>query len=190
MSRFEDPLQTAAVDLPAGWVHDPFSSTLTRLVFTHWGRSLESLSINLYPPHVTAGAGEKAWRDDVASGVPAGTALTRLACPEGQALAADLHGKIHTRVAFIRGARLAVTVEHRGMTDDAKTTALLPRALRTLEVAPNRAGLPAEPLDATAKYQRTAHAELERGDNGAASATLRHAIKIARWPKSRCSLAT
>src|SRR4030095_3298556 len=30
--RFEDPLGTAAIDLPAGWVFDAFESSLTRLV--------------------------------------------------------------------------------------------------------------------------------------------------------------
>lgn len=180
MSRFEDSLLTAAVDLPPGWVHDPFSSSLTRLVFVHWSRPADSLSIALYPPQVPSGAAEQTWRDYVATQVPPGTALARIPCGEGPAVVADLHGKIHTRVAFIRGPRLFAIVEHRTLTDDAETTALLPRALATLEIPPNRVGSPADPLDVAAQCQRTAHGELQSGAATAAFATLHRALNIAR----------
>ncbi len=180
MSRYEDPLATLAFDLPVGWVHDPFSSTLLRLVFVHWARINDSLSIALCPPQIAAGADDEAWRTFVATQVPPGTALTRAPCTEGPALVADLHGKIHTRVAFIRGARLYVIVEHRCLTDDAATTALLPRVLATLEIPPNRVGAPAESRAEAGKWQQNAHAEFQNGATAQALSALRRALSIGR----------
>ena len=118
MSRIEDPLGTAGVDLPPGRVFDPFSSSLTRLAFVHWARPAESVGITLYPPPVSAEASAEAWRSHIACGLPPGTALTRLLCGEGETLAAELHGPRRTRVAFVRGLRSAATVEHRGAPEE------------------------------------------------------------------------
>ncbi|HSW05621.1 CHAT domain-containing protein [Aquabacterium sp.] len=177
MPRFEDPLGTAAMDLPAGWVFDAPASSLTRLVFVHWALAGSSLRLSLVPPRVPAEAPDAVWREELAGGLPTGTALSRLACAEGDALMADLPGPQRLRVAFVRGLRLAATLEHGGVADDAESMALLPRVLATLLLPPNRAATPDQPLSAVQALQNTASAAAVAAD---AIAALRQGLDIAR----------
>ncbi|WP_395699790.1 hypothetical protein, partial [Aquabacterium sp.] len=187
MPRYDDPLGTLSVDLPPGWVLDPFGASLTRPVFIHWAEPEAALAILLRPPRLPATAPLAEWQALIAAELPPEAALVPMACPVGPALAAERHGRVWTRVAFVRGLRLELVVEHwRPHPADAQSdealaaAALLPRVLASLRLPPEGTSPPAQSLDGVADCQREALQAIDQGHADAAQAVLQRGLALAR----------
>ncbi len=187
MPRYDDPLGTLSFDLPAGWVLDPFGASLTRLAFIHWNEPEAALLVQLRPPRLPTAAPAADWRALIAAELPPEAALVAMPCPVGEALAAERHGRVWTRVAFVRGLRLEAVVEHwRPHPADAQAESalaamsLLPRVLASLHLPAESAEPPAQPLDGVAQCQAAALQAIDSGATDAAQEALQRGLALAR----------
>ena len=68
---FEDPIKTIYVEVPAGWVYDPFDSTLTDFVFVRWDQPEELMVVHVRRASVPASQPDEEWVEKIRSEIGA-----------------------------------------------------------------------------------------------------------------------
>jgi hypothetical protein len=112
---FEDPIKTLCTEVPAGWVYNPFDSTLTDFVFVRWDRPEELMVVHVRRASVPAGRPDEEWVEKIRSETGAASALMDRTSNHGRAVAADFKpkGGIAQRVGFVRGPHVELVIEQR-----------------------------------------------------------------------------
>lgn len=131
---FKDPMQTIQTEIPAGWVYDPFNSTLTDFVFSRWDQPQEMLAIHVRRASIPADRPDEEWIQTIRSETRDNPTLKDLSSTRGPAVAAEFassRGWVQ-RVAFVRGPRVELVVEQRSSLQTAQNMwEPLERAVRT-----------------------------------------------------------
>jgi hypothetical protein len=112
---FEDPIKTLCAEIPAGWVYNPFDSTLTDFVFVRWDRPEELMVVHVRRASVPASRPDEEWVEKIRSEIGAANAFMDRTSNHGRAVAADFKpkGGIIQRVGFVRGPHVELIIEQR-----------------------------------------------------------------------------
>ena len=137
---FKDPIRTVQVEVPAGWVFDPFNSTLTDFVFSRWDQPHEMIAVHVRRASVSSGQPDEEWIGKIRAETGEAASLMDLPSAHGRAVAAEFkssRGWVQ-RVAFVRGPRVELVIEQRSALQAAQNIwEPLERAVRTAEAAAN-----------------------------------------------------
>jgi hypothetical protein len=136
---------------------------------------------------VSTTASTAEWLAEIKNRVPPATALTRLPCGEGMAVAATLSdARGITRVAYVRGLRLGVIIEHRAAGRDEAATAILRDAVGSVYVTANHQLPEPAPLQRASELQAECRRAVEQRDTATALKALIESRRIAVnvWLKS------
>ena len=133
---YKDPIRTLCVELPAGWVYDPFNTTLTDFYFTRWDKPEELIAIRIRRSAVTEGQSDEEWIGHIQAEVGETTSLIDMVATQGRAVAASFkYGDGWSQqVAFVRGARVDLAIEQRcADTQSEDPWTLFDKAVRTAQ---------------------------------------------------------
>jgi len=114
---FYDPTGTISVDLPACWVSDPMSSTLTSIIFLDWrSPNTRQIFIHIYPTRQSPHVPDHDWQAQVREGLPATVTRVEYRAP-GTLLVErpGSEGRPDQRWGIVRGPRLDVIIEQVGV---------------------------------------------------------------------------
>jgi hypothetical protein len=137
---FEDPIRTISVELPAGWSYDPFTSSLTDFIFSHWACPEVLLIVHVRRSEITESRPDKEWIEQIRNESDKAISLDDMMSNHGRAIAATFESKggLVQRVAFIRGANVELAVEQRGSEPGSKNPyAPLEKAVLTVSSGAN-----------------------------------------------------
>jgi hypothetical protein len=112
---FKDPIRTIQVELPAGWVYDPFNSTLTDFVFVRWDQPEEMVGVHIRRASVPATQPDAKWIEKIRAEIGEAAALIDMTSVHGRAVATDFKSNkgLAQRVAFVRGPKVELVIEQR-----------------------------------------------------------------------------
>lgn len=186
MPVFEDPLRALRVELPPGFVFDPFTSTLTDFYFARWNRVEEIVIVYVQPTRASASERDEDWLARVNEEILRKSEVIDLRSPGGCALGAAFYrpdGSVE-RMVFVRGARVDFAIQHDGADPaDADPWGLLSQvvssAVSLANTNPGRAAAPSEIRGIMA----TADSAIARGDTKVAIESFRRAVHLgtASW---------
>jgi hypothetical protein len=137
---FKDPIRTIQVEVPAGWVFDPFNSTLTDFVFSRWDQPHEMIAVHVRRASVPSSQPDEEWIRKIRAETGEAASLTDLPSDHGCAIAVEFKSNRGwaQRVAFLRGPRVEMVIEQRSaMLETQNVWEPLERAVRTAASAAN-----------------------------------------------------
>lgn len=112
---FKDPIRTVQAEVPAGWVYDPFNSTLTDFVFSRWDQPQEMLAIHVRRASISSSRPDEEWVQKIRVETKGNATLTDAFSAQGRAVVAEFkssRGWVQ-RIAFVRGSRVELVIEQR-----------------------------------------------------------------------------
>jgi hypothetical protein len=186
---FNDPIRTIQAEIPAGWVYDPFNSTLTDFVFSRWDQPQEMIAVHVRRATIPSSQPDVEWVRKISAETKGNATLVDLLSDHGRAVVAEFksnRGWVQ-RVAFVRGPHVELVVEQRSALQIAQNIwEPLERAVRTAasdaNLEPPEDGGPEE----FNKSVQEVNQAFEKDDHHAIENALKKSIDLGRsaWLRS------